>query len=455
MKLVKKSKIKSLVVGLSLGLTTALVLVGLTRFFEARIWPGIYVSDQNIGFYSRQKALEKLQKYTIKKQVVELILPTRSTHVRLDQIGIQFKPDLSLDQALSLSQWSKYFKQPKKLMFSLEINQQDLVKALTKIDPQIEQIAQDPVLKIINGQIELTQADLGQTIDLDKLTLQINNYVNQANANSIAVPTKTQNLPLSQQTLDQAKAQVAKLLETKLTLIPSQGKPISLTDKQIASWILVSHQSDQLTVELGGQEFDRFIQSLAKTWGRSSIDRQVTQEGKLIQPGRDGLALDQDQLKKTIVQNAGQDKKISVRLTTTVRGQKIVARPFTPGLYDGKYIEINLSNQTLYRLEGQNKISDYLISTGKWNTPTPIGTFSINSKVPVAYSASYDLYMPNWMAFIGSKYGIHGLPYWKNGRVEGEDHLGQKVSHGCVRLSWDDAKNLYQWVEVGTPVYIH
>ncbi|TSC93994.1 MAG: ErfK/YbiS/YcfS/YnhG family protein [Candidatus Berkelbacteria bacterium Licking1014_85] len=128
---------------------------------------------------------------------------------------------------------------------------------------------------------------------------------------------------------------------------------------------------------------------------------------------------------------------------------------FTPGLFNGKYLEIDLSSQTLAAYEGQNKVKEYRVSSGKSSMPTPSGTYTINNKADRAYSAKYGLYMPHWMAFIGSKYGLHALPEWPNGYKEGENHLGVPVSHGCVRLSTEAAADVYAWVEVGTPIVIH
>ena len=67
--------------------------------------------------------------------------------------------------------------------------------------------------------------------------------------------------------------------------------------------------------------------------------------------------------------------------------------------------------------------------------------------------------MPYWMQFTGQGHGLHGLPYWRlrGGGVikEGENHLGIRVSHGCVRLSWEDAEKVYNWASNGTPIIIH
>lgn len=124
-----------------------------------------------------------------------------------------------------------------------------------------------------------------------------------------------------------------------------------------------------------------------------------------------------------------------------------------------KYIEIDISEQKLQYFENGFKIGEYTVSTGKPGMDTPLGTFKVLNKADVAYSARYQLWMPSWMAFTTQGHGLHGLPYWKlkNGGLyyEGENHLGLKVSHGCVRLPVAGAQKVNQWVEIGTPIIIH
>jgi hypothetical protein len=124
-----------------------------------------------------------------------------------------------------------------------------------------------------------------------------------------------------------------------------------------------------------------------------------------------------------------------------------------------KYINIKLSEQVLYAYDNGLAKYSFQTSTGMDGMNTPEGDFQIYNKFPVQYSAPYELYMDNWMAFTPSgSHGIHSLPYWllkAGGRLyEGEGHLGTKVSHGCVRVSLENSKLLYDWAEVGTPVHI-
>lgn len=123
-----------------------------------------------------------------------------------------------------------------------------------------------------------------------------------------------------------------------------------------------------------------------------------------------------------------------------------------------KKIVVKISTQNLKCYEGTDVVCDFIISSGLPGLDTPTGNFKIERKRDVAYSSAYDLYMNYWMAFTSNEaYGIHELPYWKYSWgivTEGANHLGVKVSHGCVRLGIGSAKQVYDWAPVGTPVEI-
>ncbi len=125
----------------------------------------------------------------------------------------------------------------------------------------------------------------------------------------------------------------------------------------------------------------------------------------------------------------------------------------------GKKIVVDLSDQRMYLYEYGKLVSTRVVSTGKWSMPTPTGAFKTKNKIGVAYSARYGLYMEYWMAFTpDGAYGMHALPFWKlagGGKLyEGASHLGTPVSHGCIRQRLADAKSLYAWAPIGTPVVV-
>lgn len=126
-------------------------------------------------------------------------------------------------------------------------------------------------------------------------------------------------------------------------------------------------------------------------------------------------------------------------------------------LYTNKdnYIEVNLLTQyaTLYSRDGSE--FHFPISSGtkkvEKGMETNTGLFAIQWKAKKQYSVQFDsTVMLNWMGF-NNGIGFHALlgkSYYK--------YLGKKnVSHGCVRLSREDAEIVFEKVVKGTPVLVH
>lgn len=116
-----------------------------------------------------------------------------------------------------------------------------------------------------------------------------------------------------------------------------------------------------------------------------------------------------------------------------------------------KRIEVDLTNQRVYAYEGNRKVFDFLVSTGKW-APTPTGTFRIWVKVrsqkmsggSKALRTYY--YLPNvpYVQFFYNNtiakmrgFSLHGT-YWHS-------NFGHPMSHGCVNMKTEDAAMLFDW----------
>ena len=122
----------------------------------------------------------------------------------------------------------------------------------------------------------------------------------------------------------------------------------------------------------------------------------------------------------------------------------------------GKLILVDISEQHMYVYDGEILVYSFIASTGM-NNATRAGSFSVLDKIPNAYGATWDLWMPNWLGiyWAGSlENGIHALPILSNGSTLWAGFLGSPISYGCVVLGTSDAQTLYDWVEVGVPVEI-
>ena len=97
---------------------------------------------------------------------------------------------------------------------------------------------------------------------------------------------------------------------------------------------------------------------------------------------------------------------------------------------------------------GRTPVFSTLVSTGVPRTPTVIGRFAIRYKLPRQHMRGPGYSLPNvpWVMYFYRNYAIHGT-YWHNA-------FGRPMSHGCVNMRVRDARWLYYWAPVGTPVVV-
>lgn len=158
-------------------------------------------------------------------------------------------------------------------------------------------------------------------------------------------------------------------------------------------------------------------------------------------------------------------KAVEKALPTTKRKVAIVADMIQPQITDSdvsKVVWIRQKDFTLYLYDRENEVNSYKIAVGMPQYPTPNGRYHITYKeknptwLPTSEWAKDKQGIPQppgpdnplggyWMD-IGGGLGIHATPYPKT--------LGERASHGCIRMSEEGAADLFNQVKVGTPVLI-
>jgi lipoprotein-anchoring transpeptidase ErfK/SrfK len=117
--------------------------------------------------------------------------------------------------------------------------------------------------------------------------------------------------------------------------------------------------------------------------------------------------------------------------------------------YYGRWIDVDLTHQTLTAYQGDQVARTTLVSTGLAGTPTPVGLFHVQTRMRYDDMRGPGYYLPDvpYVMYFYKGYGIHGT-YW-------HANFGHPMSHGCINLPTEEAAWLYYWVGVGTPVNIH
>lgn len=143
-------------------------------------------------------------------------------------------------------------------------------------------------------------------------------------------------------------------------------------------------------------------------------------------------------------------KNISIEIDTAepLQNKNIIQQP---AITEGKYVDVNLETMIFTLFEDGKVIKTFPVA-GKGNpnrSPTIEGTFKILNKEDNHFSSLSHVWMPYSMQFFGD-YFIHEWPYWPDGKK-----IETEYSAGCIRLYESDAKEVYDWAEIRTPIIVH
>ena len=125
------------------------------------------------------------------------------------------------------------------------------------------------------------------------------------------------------------------------------------------------------------------------------------------------------------------------------------------GIENGRWIEINLAEQTMSVYENNQLVYATLTSTGLPGVWTRPGLFQIYQKdetTPMSGSFTLDrsdyYYLEDvpWAMYFDQSRALHGT-YWHN-------NYGSARSKGCANLSTGDSRWLFDWAELGDWVHV-
>lgn len=119
-----------------------------------------------------------------------------------------------------------------------------------------------------------------------------------------------------------------------------------------------------------------------------------------------------------------------------------------------KEIHVFIEEQVLVALENDQEVYSFDIVTGRDGKETTAGRYKIFRKHEKYTSKTYGSEMPYTMFFTDDGKAIHGTSI-ATLRSYLHAYLTESVgSQGCVGLTDDNAKALFEWAPVGTPVVV-
>jgi lipoprotein-anchoring transpeptidase ErfK/SrfK len=107
---------------------------------------------------------------------------------------------------------------------------------------------------------------------------------------------------------------------------------------------------------------------------------------------------------------------------------------------DGRHVEVDISRQVMALIEGDKPVHTFHVSTGAGGTPTIRGRFQFYLR-----QAGYNAKRMYYSVYFRGGYATHGYNPVPN----------HPASHGCVRNPIPFSRFIYNWVQIGMPVYVY
>ena len=440
------------------------------KLYSGKIYHHVYADGYDLSGMNKDQAASFLNsKFNlIFNKKVLIVANQKNTDTTLSALGLSFNTDEIVNNCYDIGRKRKFFGNlidSGKTVFkkttisfspyvdrSIFDNFTKTAAGILNVDPA------DASLKIDNGNSVFVESKNGQKVSFDLTDKDIVN-IEKEDQPKIDLKVEILEPAIKTSDFDSALKTVSSYLG-KALMLKYNGNVFVVSKTMIGSWITINNTGGKFSAGLDDAKISGYLNAIANSVELKRVDQQTNGwSNEVTTQGVNGLYLNKNKILSDIKKvMAGNDSQINITLS-------MVADPYKPltffppnepitGQYFGKYLDINLTYQKLCRVNGNNAVDCYTISSGAPASPTPLGSYKIEYKNQRGWSSLFNVWLPWWQEIDGD-YGIHGLPELPDGTVEGASDLGTPVSEGCIRLNTSIAEMIYSWTRIGTPVYIH
>lgn len=375
---------------------------------------------------------------------IYLNLESKSQITTFKELGLSINKE-KLDNFTKTCR-SKPFKMFCDNKFSLNLNSNEIItidqktldKFLDDFEEQLQYLATNTIISFEDYSFRTLSENAEIQIDRTPFSTKENilGLFNEGRV-EISITTSPEDNMTAQKTATQNLVQNM----TFPLLIKYGRNPINIPSDVIAE-IVEIRQKDGLSFGfINKSEVDKYLETLHYEY--ASEDVEVLHQQAV------------ESISRALLFRAA-DYEINNAVVLPLEGQ-----PKSNGELHDVYLEVIKSQQRLYRFENGELVKSYIVSTGlTWETPP--GEYQVLGKQKMTISYYDDWYMPNYLpigTINGYRFGFHSIPYHVDaaGHIYSRDPstMGSPATGGCIQLTEEESLELFEWADVGTPVYIY
>lgn len=476
----KSSGAKRFFKGLGITLAVLLVLVGILYgagyfVFSGRFMPNTTIDGHDVSLKTVDECVPLIDEiksdYTLSVSGQGLTLNLSDTDVGLDVDSAEvlnaalrnMEPFVWPTEILNKHDLSDY------LEASYSTTQVD-EKIQAAVDA-INETAEPPtdatlVFSDSLQKFEIAPSKLGTQIDVDSVKRVVKEAITSLDP-EVRISEDELIQPLvdaTHQGLKSACDSANEMLSTNLSLTLDGIQIAALDPATVSQWIVLQ---EDFTVVFNEEAFNAWTEAVVAGCNTVGTERTYTRpDGKVItvSGGSYGWEVDGDALREQIRAgiNSGQTGEIAIPVLQSGNGFAQLGSQD----WGNRYCDIDLSEQyaRFYDENGTLVWEAPIVSgtpNGKDDTPTGVyyvnnkqsPTVLIGEKDPKTGEPKYRSPVTFWIPFVGNWVGLHDATWqYSFGGTRYRDGYG---SHGCINLSYNDAQNIYNIIQVDDVVITH
>ncbi len=251
------------------------------------------------------------------------------------------------------------------------------------------------------------------------------------------------------------------MVSANITLL-ANGEPIELINGEMLSRFIYINDKHEVVFEEA--ELDEWINDVISRFNTVGTERTYTREdGKniVVSGGSYGWKADNATLKEDILENVRTGSTVQIEIPFIEKGTVFGAEKKRD--WGKRYIDVDLAEQHVRFYDDKSVIiweADCISGIPDGKHDTVQGVWKVNAKESpsklIGYENGKKIYettVTYWMPFESNSIGFHDATWQPS--FGGSMYRNGYGSHGCVNLSLDKARSLYELIKVGDVVVVH
>lgn len=300
------------------------------------------------------------------------------------------------------------------------------------------------------GQYTATPAESGTGLSVDDLTTEFTSALSAGETSFEYSSAPVDVAPAI--TDEEAAATVTQLNEmlTRIGFYVGDERTVPVEPAVAASWLTVTAVEGELEITADTAKIQTTVDTLPAAVDRAPVPARtiVNSQGKVLGADVEGVA------GRSLGATSGIAAAFAAALADGDAAYPLTVSeiPFE-NVTVARSLTVDISDQRTYLIENGEVVKSWRVSTGRAGTETDLGRFTVRAHVRMqdmkgrnADGTPYVTEDVPWVTYFNGDEAFHGT-YWHS-------NFGTPMSHGCVNMPIDVAREIYNLAPLGLEVWV-